>query len=192
MFKVKKTELTPTTHQYKIYKNDEQLTYSQVLQLWKTDFDFCLFYNNILTGSDFDAYFWENPPINKSIIHEPYEFVLVNSTTLSRIQPTPKAFSSYFNLNKNGVVHFENLGKDALLVVPSAMAKDTAYPHLAAFVRKAPIKQQQCFWQQVGEQITHRISNHNLWVSTSGLGVYWLHVRLDDRPKYYQYKKYAL
>ena len=30
-----------------------------------------------------------------------------------------------------------------------------------------------------------------VWMSTSGLGVYWLHVRLDSRPKYYQFAEFA-
>jgi len=38
--------------------------------------------------------------------------------------------------------------------------------------------------------ITARLSDRPLWVSTSGLGVAWLHVRLDARPKYYQYTPY--
>lgn len=29
-----------------------------------------------------------------------------------------------------------------------------------------------------------------IWLSTSGLGVYWLHVRLDTRPKYYNHDEY--
>lgn len=29
-----------------------------------------------------------------------------------------------------------------------------------------------------------------LWVSTSGLGVPWLHVRLDDAPKYYTHRPF--
>ncbi|WP_391540805.1 DUF6940 family protein [Halomicronema hongdechloris] len=28
------------------------------------------------------------------------------------------------------------------------------------------------------------------WVNASGLGVAWLHVRLDTRPKYYQHEPY--
>ena len=30
-----------------------------------------------------------------------------------------------------------------------------------------------------------------LWVSTAGLGVSWLHVRLDARPKYYRHDAYT-
>ena len=29
-----------------------------------------------------------------------------------------------------------------------------------------------------------------LWLSTAGLGVYWLHLRLDTRPKYYSFQPY--
>jgi len=28
------------------------------------------------------------------------------------------------------------------------------------------------------------------WLSTSGLGIAWLHVRLDERPKYYTHAPY--
>ena len=34
------------------------------------------------------------------------------------------------------------------------------------------------------------LSDQPLWVSTCGLGVYWLHVRLDSFPKYYRYAPY--
>lgn len=36
----------------------------------------------------------------------------------------------------------------------------------------------------------YRHGGGNLWCSTSGLGVYWLHIRLDQYPKYYTYRPY--
>jgi hypothetical protein len=30
-----------------------------------------------------------------------------------------------------------------------------------------------------------------MWLSTSGLGVAWLHIRLDSTPKYYQHQPYT-
>jgi hypothetical protein len=36
--------------------------------------------------------------------------------------------------------------------------------------------------EQLGEQ--------PLWLSTAGTGIFWLHVRLDSRPKYYTYQPY--
>ena len=35
-----------------------------------------------------------------------------------------------------------------------------------------------------------RLSAKPVWLSTAGAGVSWLHVRLDDRPKYYGYAPY--
>jgi len=35
-----------------------------------------------------------------------------------------------------------------------------------------------------------QISDRPTWLSTAGLGVYWLHLRLDSRPKYYRYQPY--
>lgn len=190
MFISKIIKISTTIHQYKIYQNDQQLTYAQVIELWKRDVDFRQFYNQLLADNKFEAYFWENPPITTTTIQQPYEFVLVNSSRLTRIKASKRAFSKFFNQNKNGVVYFENLGKDAMLVVPSPLSKDSVYPHIAAFVRNAAKEQQQAFWQQVGEQVEQRLSHQKLWLSTSGLGVYWLHVRLDSRPKYYQYQSY--
>ncbi|MFK7946148.1 MAG: hypothetical protein AB8G11_01065 [Saprospiraceae bacterium] len=189
MFTTKKEILSDSVNRYKIYQNNRQLTYNQVLELLKNNADFRLFYNDLLVQSPFEAFFWENPPITKSTIQQPYEFVLVNSNRLSRVEADNRTFSKFFSQHKNTVVSFENLGKDALLVVPKPMDK-LKYPHIAHFVRNAPKTQLQEFWQQVGEQVENRISNKKLWISTSGLGVYWLHIRLDDRPKYYTFQSY--
>lgn len=190
MFLFQKNELLQDVHQYKVYKNGVQLTFKQVIEYWQNNSDFRQFYHTILAANDFDAYFWENPPINKQTLHQPYEFVLVNSRALSHIQASKQAFSRYFEDNKNEVVCFENLGKDALLIVPTPLDEKSAFSQISVFVRTAKNEQLQMFWQTVGQEIEKRVSNKNLWVSTSGLGVYWLHVRLDDSPKYYQYQPY--
>ena len=46
------------------------------------------------------------------------------------------------------------------------------------------------FWKEVAKKVKETMGPANIWLSTSGLGVYWLHVRLDTRPKYYQYAPY--
>lgn len=40
--------------------------------------------------------------------------------------------------------------------------------------------------------MTARVGTRPVWLSTAGAGVAWLHVRLDDRPKYYSYRPYTL
>jgi len=40
--------------------------------------------------------------------------------------------------------------------------------------------------------MTRRLSSRPVWLSTAGGGVSWLHVRLDDRPKYYHHAAYRV
>ncbi len=88
------------------------------------------------------------------------------------------------------MVTFANLGNDAFLIAPCPQASASVYPHLAAFARGASMEQQHALWEQVGEAIVTRLNERKLWVSTAGLGVYWVHVRLDSYPKYYSFAPY--
>jgi hypothetical protein len=38
--------------------------------------------------------------------------------------------------------------------------------------------------------MVRRMSAKPVWLSTAGAGVSWLHVRLDDQPKYYGFALY--
>ena len=87
-------------------------------------------------------------------------------------------------------VPVSRMSKDAILIVPQPVAEASAYGHLAAFVRLAPVPQRQSLWSAVGETLGRRVGEKPVWLSTAGTGVSWLHVRLDDRPKYYGYPPY--
>jgi hypothetical protein len=117
-------------------------------------------------------------------------FVLLDSPGLAR-RPDPEAFAEHFGgAPEAGVVVFPNRGGDAIMVVPCPKARPSAYGHLAAFVREAPESQRHALWQSVGEAMARRLGAKPVWLSTAGAGVSWLHVRLDDRPKYYGFGPY--
>ena len=82
---------------------------------------------------------------------------------------------------------FPNLGRDAVMVVPCPVGDPSIYGHLASFIRNAPESQLHRFWIAIADAMNQRISARPVWLSTAGMGVSWLHVRLDDRPKYYGY-----
>src|SRR5699024_11651652 len=90
------------------------------------------------------------------------------------------------------IVRFPNLGGDALMVVPSqqARARASVYTHFAAFLRGAPREQQRALWREVAAAMSERLSDRPVWLSTAGAGVAWLHVRLDEQPKYYAHAPY--
>jgi hypothetical protein len=174
--------------QYKILENGQIMSLAQVLDRWKNEEQFCHFFTQLLANSPFQAFFWEAKSATLDQLNQDFEFVLVNSPSLAKIRADRSAFQPYFAPNQPVVV-FTNLGGDATLVVPTPLPQ-TDYPHLAHFLRHAPETQTTALWQQVSDAYQAKLSHKRLWLSTSGLGVYWLHIRLDDRPKYYQYGGY--
>ncbi len=176
-------------HKISIFNDLQQLTYREVIQLWRQDCSFRSFFISLLADTPMSAYFWETPPVTKSTVEQKFEFVLVNSPQLASVCPSQSDFRQYFQANKE-VVTFPNLGNDALLVVPCPLTEISAYPHLASFLRQAPASQQHLLWQTVGYELETRLDRQPIWVSTSGLGVFWLHIRLDSVPKYYCFQGY--
>ena len=142
-----------------------------------------------MKSSSYDGYFWEVKPINGEGINEEFEFVLVESDILPKIEANDSSFKQYFE-EKRGVVSFPSLRADAQLIVPTPMGTSSNYKHLASFVRGAPTSQIIEFWKKVGEEYERLIAENIKWLSTAGLGVSWLHVRIDSRPKYYRFKEY--
>ena len=166
------------------------VSYSEVLRLWQFDSDFRAFFITLLVDAPFAAFRWETPAITAETARRPFEFVLLDSPGLAR-RPDPDSFAEHFPLAKTvDVVTFSNLGRDAILVVPCPIAVPSAYGHLAAFVRGAPKLQQHALWALVGNMMEQRVGSAPVWLSTAGAGVSWLHVRLDDKPKYYGYAPY--
>jgi hypothetical protein len=176
---------------YTLTEGGTPLTSAQVIGLLNSSQVFRRFFNTILVKSAFEAFFWETPAISTLTINNAFEFVLVKSDSLSRTRPNTTPFQKYFADNRE-VVHFSNLGGDAYLIVPCRLAAKECYAHLAAFVREAPATQIDTFWQNVGEQCARKLTNKPLWLSTAGLGVSWLHLRIDSIPKYYRYSKYKM
>lgn len=177
-------------HKVLILDGERVLPYAAVLGGWRTDARFRKFFNQLLADAPFEAFFWETPPLTRTSLDQPFECVIVNSPALAGVDADRAAFAAYFDSASDTVTDFPNLGRDALLVAPCPQGPEQVYPHLAAFVRDGPVAQQQALWQRVGECVAGRLTDRPLWVSTSGLGIYWLHVRLDSFPKYYTWRPY--
>jgi hypothetical protein len=182
--------INPNTHKIKIFQEEKQLSHTDVIEHWKNEVAFRELYISLLASSPFQAFFWEAPPVTKATLQQPYEFVLVASPSLASVNPNPTPFAKQLESAQNNIVVFENLGKDATLIVPCQLGNENAYAHLATFVRNAPETQVQELFKTLGETLEQHLNDQPTWVSTSGLGVYWLHVRLDSHPKYYSFQPY--
>jgi hypothetical protein len=168
-----------------VQRDGAAISYADAVSAWRDDAAF----RDVLIAL---LAVWETPAITVPTMSRPFEFVLVDSPALAGRAAERRAFEAQFRTegDAEGVAAFDNLGGDAFLVAPCPLAPDSCYAHIAAFSRGAPAEQQHALWRRVGESIARRVSTKPLWVSTSGLGVIWLHVRLDSRPKYYSYQPY--
>jgi len=147
----------------------------------------------------FSGYFWECPPISKEKLHEPFQFVLTKTTFFDGISQNYSAYQEHIDRNiGKEVCSFLNLPdpsgiSDTTLIIPIPKT-GKCYKSIASFVKNAPDNQWQDFWQEVGKSLSENlnsISNSDLrWLSTSGTGVSYLHVRICDKPKYYSFDKY--
>lgn len=186
------TMFNKNTCKFNLFEDKKPLSYEKVVHYWQDNFEFRVFYFSILEDAPFEAFFWENPPITKLNSQQAYEFVLVNSPQLSGIVANSRTFQAQWTAATAGqtVVAFENLSGDAELIAPCPLVSHAIYAHFATFIRQAPEDQKHDLFMLLAASLRHSIRNQPLWVSTSGLGVYWLHIRLDTRPKYYTYQAY--
>ena len=151
--------------------------------------------NNILAAAPYDAFFWEVRPVDANQQPE-MEFVVVDAPALfsfARSKADETAFARYLG-TRQAAAAFDNLGGDARLIAPTNQQRETSpYSDLAAFCRGAPAKQIYSVWQQVAKEYLKRLESAKsaVWLSTCGLGVPWLHFRLDSVPKYYTYDPYT-
>jgi hypothetical protein len=188
MWSYQTTPIAQNGLQYQIFKAGRALSFADIIYKWMNLPDFPQFYTKILAESPFEAFYWEHPPLLKNKQEAVYEFVLLPADALTTVEPEPHQFQAYYQKAQQAV-SFQNLGGDAHLVVPCPI-EGKAYPHLAAFVRQAPAAQADEFWALVGKTYLAALGEAPRWLSTAGLGVYWLHVRIDSRPKYYKWGVY--
>lgn len=179
----------PDVEAYRILLAGTQLRWSSIPRALSERAEVRSLVSQALRASDHEALFWECRPWRGE--GDPlFEFVLAPAPGFARMTADPAAFAGHFD---DGLVAaFDSLGGDARLVAPCPLGRRDVALHLASFVRQAPADQVDALWIAVGREIAgwRRAKRGPLWLSTSGLGVPWLHVRLDSRPKYYTHAEY--
>ena len=149
---------------------------------------------DILRADPADAFLFETRPTRRSqAARTPFEFVLLPAPPLARAAPDPHAFAAHFRPGARAAT-FPNLSGSATLIAPSPAGLPTpgAGTHLAAFARQAPDAHLDALWQHTAAAVEMWWLERAdpVWLSTHGFGVFWLHIRLDRRPKYYRHAPY--
>jgi hypothetical protein len=158
-----------TTLRLTILRGSRPATFAQVFLGWTDDPDFRASYSDTLANCQFSAFRWELPRLTSATAQNPYECVIVDSPSLL-VPADPGAFSAHFSQDTE-VVAFQNLEKDATLVVPCPLGPKKTYVHLRAFLRTAPDSQKHLLWATVGGQMSYRLGTKPVWLNTAGGGV---------------------
>ncbi|KAJ1551322.1 hypothetical protein HK096_001270 [Nowakowskiella sp. JEL0078] len=181
--------------------NQPPITFAVALNSIKSgNTEFMAGFLQTLKDCPFPGYFFETPAMTGDLaMTRPFEFVLIDCPELAAItgQPDKVSFLEKLDVSeKNGelVANFANLSGDTILVSPSQQSTElTVYTHIASFSRGAPVNQQYAVWERAASILQDSYSNDTskpFWLSTSGLSVHWLHIRIDTRPKYYSWEPY--
>lgn len=185
-----KIEKADMVWKYHLYDDDLPVSFEKVIELWQSNIQFIEWFVQQIVEHDLLAIRWETPMVFNGNLNRQFEFVIVKATGLDR-PANAMAFSERIKSSGSALaIAFQNIGKNATLVVPTPSHDSSDYCHLMSFLRNASRAQIIEFWQLVGREMRQRISDVPVWLSTAGGGVPWLHVRLDDRPKYYSYSEY--
>lgn len=169
------------------FQGDQHLSYYQVLTLLQQNQAFCALFIDSLKALPFKAYKWETPALSE-VQDRDFEYVVLNTPSLDRPQNIV-AFADFLTAATR-CQQFTNLGGDATLVCPPQLDNTSNYCHLASFTASAALSQQIAFWQSVAQTMQQNLCDQPRWLSTAGEGVPWLHIRIDQRPKYYGYSPY--
>ena len=144
-------------------------------------------------------YFWRTSPIvrgGNSLFYQEY----VPTSEL----PTKNNFGTFVNApillkdpgrQKHAAIVAPNLSGDTIMVIPTlnvgtnrrtGKKEFVNYSSLYYFNKYAPKEKKIAFWKTVSRVIKKQLRVwKKVWVSTHGLGVGYLHVRISNSPKYY-------
>ena len=165
------------------------MLWTEVLTNWENGIPFT-YPNHLKNGQKFH---WNTTPLTKEMDTVYLEKFKENSALPMR-QDKCVFWEKISDAEKKGIKYatsFPNLSGDTILVIPMPR-KGKSYATLKDFVNNAPKKQQQELWALVAKEAKKQVKKYGkVWISTHGLGVAYLHVRICKRPKYYFIKAFA-
>ncbi|MEM8524631.1 MAG: hypothetical protein AAGG68_08300 [Bacteroidota bacterium] len=174
---------------YKITEQNKPISFRQFIEILKRSSTFRLFFNNLFSQAEFNAFFWEVRPVIKDQLDNDFEFVIIQNTALEHRKSDASNLEDYL-VSDELALGYENLRKDTKYIIPTEKAASEIYNHLANFVRNVPEEQINQFWKKVAAEYRKSVSEQPVWLSTHGLEARWLHVRIDSKPRYYSYNDY--
>lgn len=146
----------------------------------------------IFTESTFKYAYWEFPPYSNQSSNNYAEFALIKCGSFGNING--ENFADYFKNKSDGeIVIFDNLSGDTkLITINSTNKNDQTFCHIMNFMTGSTNENKHNLLMAIGrEMLKYTNSQNNMYLSTHGHGVPYLHVRICNKPKYYTNFEYS-
>lgn len=138
--------------------------------------------------------FLEFPVLCKETEEKPFLFVFTPTDAFEGKTAKSAAFDRAFEKDTESIIRFQNVSGDGLLVCPRPRDESREdCGHLMDYMlsKKEPHSRKIDLLQKVAETaLSMYETSERVYVSTSGLGVPWLHFRVFPAPKYYVWKEH--
>jgi hypothetical protein len=181
-----------------------RLKYYNNFLSWKSIFDlvninksFVQSLINILYSNRFDEYYLEFSPVSFLTLDSTvFEFVIIKTSGFGNKAQIDTFKLNDLKTNSNEIKVFPNLSGDSILISPycSETKFINDYIHIGKFIKSLINSEQKNklfdTMFAVYKKELEKTPNKNLWLSTHGKGVAWLHLRIDPIPKYISWQKY--
>ena len=162
------------------------ISWRDAIALWQESGAWRTTLSTALADTPFEAGFWECPGVSLNSIETAFRCVVLDAPHLASMTCDANAFAEHFTRSDHAI-SFQNLGGDATLVAPTPTTPVENNTHLLRFLRTQDQARVHALWRRVGTALAQSLGSAPVWLSTCGIGVAWLHVRLDARPKYYRH-----
>jgi len=209
MVEVPLDQPSDTTTRFKISDDGRIVTNRQLPVLLQNDDEFVNVLSATIAGYDpttLPGLFFESKPIYKQTLDEEYEFVLISTDKFLGKRQNNKTFKKYWDsYDYQGTSRkysriFPSLSKRSTMITPVPRKEDgeylNYYSNLQDFLIHGLTYDIRAFWNTWGKGLEDwyiKIQDGDVpkvCVNTAGLGVYFLHGRLDPKPKYYKFVEY--
>jgi hypothetical protein len=189
--------------QVEIYLDGKRQSCGDILNAFG-DVDFVRKWVKYLEGFD-NFYFLNFTPFQQEFLQRPFTaliLVLTRNQGLSNLKSAAdfsryREYQSQCNSKEKVITFRSKKESQTLLVVPCPLLKDAKdrYRSIQSFSKHAPLSQQQQLYSEIQRQIRLHFEvvasagtpNVPMFVTTHGLDVPWLHVRLETPlPKHYK------
>ena len=188
----------------KTKNQNRTLTWDEIISLLCKNESFRLYFCRILADVPFLGFFLEMPRLCTSTRFTSFEMCAVEASAdmVEKWNQPGSAAREQFPAVVDGrgssaAVLFPS-PSGTILLAPGDVGGDESEPHVSAcvhiakFVREANNAQKHSLFSLLGEQLhLRRMDENPTWLSTDGSGVFWLHLRLANRPVYYKFAPYT-